>query len=401
MKIIIHRYNSICEPDFIEAFQTLGIEVIEDREEMTRKSIPTQERVETIGRLILEQRPLFVFTINFFPYISLVCERLKVPYVCVSVDCPVSEIYNNEIRNGCNRVFLFDYQQFESVHEENPACIYHLPLGVNVERIDRTIGDYPGFLEKTKQEDRYRYDISFVGSLYTEKDPYAALPLSPRDRGYFDGLIAAQMQLPGLELLDETVGEREAEIMKAADSNFFSSALSIKNMDHFTVVNQYLGHHISALERLKLMEILPKYLPEARTHLFTLSDGSGLKGVKCHGGVSSLYEMPEVFRRSRINLNHTMRPIRTGLPQRIWDILGCGGFCLTNAQAEIPEFLEVGKHLETYETWGELVEKANYYLTHEEEREAIARAGYEEVKARHTVMHRVSEMIRIILGTME
>ncbi|MCR4895193.1 MAG: glycosyltransferase [Lachnospiraceae bacterium] len=57
--------------------------------------------------------------------------------------------------------------------------------------------------------------------------------------------------------------------------------------------------------------------------------------------------------------------------------------------------------METYETWGELVEKANYYLTHEEEREAIARAGYEEVKARHTVMHRVSEMIRIILGTME
>lgn len=44
----------------------------------------------------------------------------------------------------------------------------------------------------------------------------------------------------------------------------------------------------------------------------------------------------------------TSKPIRTGLPLRIWDILGAGGFVLTNYQTEIPEYFEIGKDLETY-----------------------------------------------------
>ena len=69
MNIVFHRYNSICEPDFIEAFNKLGIEVIEDRGEMTDKNIPLEDRVERLTRLVLERQPVFVFTINFFPYI--------------------------------------------------------------------------------------------------------------------------------------------------------------------------------------------------------------------------------------------------------------------------------------------------------------------------------------------
>ena len=122
------------------------------------------------------------------------------------------------------------------------------------------------------------------------------------------------------------------------------------------------------------------------------------KGVVCHGGVSTAEEMPRVFRRSRINLNHTMRAIRTGLPQRIWDVLGCGGFLLSNAQAEIPDFLEIGKHLDVYESVPELIEKARYYLVHEDERREIAMTGYLEVREHHNIMQRVTQMLRLILG---
>ena len=93
----------------------------------------------------------------------------------------------------------------------------------------------------------------------------------------------------------------------------------------------------------------------------------------------------------------TMRAIRTGLPQRIWDVLGSGGFLLTNAQAEIPQFLQTGRHLDIYEDKAELIEKAEYWLSHEEDRQEIAMAGYREVREHHSVIQRVTEMLRLIL----
>ena len=89
MKIIIHRYGSICEPDIIEAFQACNITVIEDSAEIRQKSISSETRISVLGKLVLTHRPVFVFSINFFPYISEICERLGVLYVSLSVDCPV------------------------------------------------------------------------------------------------------------------------------------------------------------------------------------------------------------------------------------------------------------------------------------------------------------------------
>ena len=324
MKVVFHRYNNICEPDYIRAFHTIGLEVIEDREEMTRKSIPGDERVETMARLVLENRPLFVFTINFFPYISDICERLHVFYLCVSVDCPVVEIYDRAIRNSMNRVFLFDRDQYLSVRDENPACIFHMPLGADVDRIDSEIGAFGG-------EETYDYDVSFVGSLYNEAHR------TPKD------------------------------------------ALTCK-------------------DRTDLLNTLAAGLQGYEVHLFTRSDTSSLSGVVCHGGVHTHREMPAVFRRSMIDLHTTMREIHTGLPQRVWDILASGGFLLSDAQAEIPEYLEIGKHLDVYESAEEAVEKARYYLTHDDERRAIALAGYEEVKAHHRVIDRVIAMISAVVS---
>ena len=106
--------------------------------------------------------------------------------------------------------------------------------------------------------------------------------------------------------------------------------------------------------------------------------------------------MPRIFHASRINLNITMRPIESGLSLRIWDVLGCGGFLLTNYQSEIPEYFEIGRDLETYDSMEELEQKAAYYLTHEEERLEIALHGYEKVSMLHTYEIRIAEMIRIL-----
>ena len=117
------------------------------------------------------------------------------------------------------------------------------------------------------------------------------------------------------------------------------------------------------------------------------------------GSVDYWSEMPKVFRESKINLNFTIPNIKSGIPLRVWDVLGSKGFLLTNYQAEIPYYFEEGKDLVCFDGIEDLREKVAYYLEHEEERLQIAENGYRKVKEYHTYVHRVSEMFRIIDGT--
>ena len=92
-----------------------------------------------------------------------------------------------------------------------------------------------------------------------------------------------------------------------------------------------------------------------------------------------------------------MRPIQTGLPLRIFDVLGCGGFLITNYQAEIPDLFEIGVDLETYSSMEELHQKCAYYLEHEDERKQIAENGYRKVKQLHDCKQRMQTMLSYMI----
>ena len=43
MKIYIYRYGSLCEPDIIDAFKRIGLEIVEENAEIYNKSIAPSE----------------------------------------------------------------------------------------------------------------------------------------------------------------------------------------------------------------------------------------------------------------------------------------------------------------------------------------------------------------------
>lgn len=385
MKIVMHRYGSICEPDLLDAFHSFQFTVIEEDSEIHQKVISPDKRISLIAESILTNKPDFVFSINFFPYISEVCQRLNTLYVCLSVDCPVLEFFSVSIRNKCNRIFLFDYNQYLQFKDENPDCIFYLPLGTNTDRWDAVFADSDSL--------PFLYDVSFVGSLYTEKSLYPTLTLSDFDRGFGDGLIQAQTKFPGLSLIEDTLTAETASHIKAACGRFPSLLDAFCNTDSYVSANYVLGMEIASMQRIHTLNLLATKFP---VDLFTRSDSSALRQVRCHDGVTTHTEMPLIFRQSKINLNITIPSIQTGLSQRIWDILGCGGFLLSNYQMELPEYFEIGTDLDCYETPAELTEKVSYYLSHEDIRLQITQNGYEKVKEKHSVKRRVLEMINII-----
>ncbi|MDE6404914.1 MAG: glycosyltransferase [Lachnospiraceae bacterium] len=417
MEILFYRYNSICEPDILQAFTGFGITVHTEELEMHNKQVSPRECAEKVSGWILAHPLAFVFSINFFPAVSYTCEKWKVPYVCWSVDSPVPELFSNALKNTYNRIFLFDKAQYNFFSPINPDCIYHLPLATNVKRwekavLDMTDADYGA----------YGADVSFVGSLYTEKSRYDSLPglqeacttdrahrkenselrpaggISPHTRGFVDGLMEAQLQVFGCNFIPESLTDEVVREIAEADPGFYRSDDVYTDMSRYLVAHQYIGMKLAAVERERTLNRLSEHFDVT---LYTRSDASRLPKVHCKGGVSTLTEMPKVFQASKINLNMTMRPIETGLSLRIWDILGCGGFLLTNYQSEIPDYFEIGRDLETYESMEELEEKVRYYLAHDEERVEIAISGYEKVAKYHTYEVRLAQMIRILTDTMD
>jgi spore maturation protein CgeB len=84
---------------------------------------------------------------------------------------------------------------------------------------------------------------------------------------------------------------------------------------------------------------------------------------------------------------------------RVFEILGCGAFELTDDTPDVRAVFEDGKHLATYSTVEELKEKLRLYLNDPLQREAIARAGRNEVLAKHTYDHRMREILSLIRRT--
>ena len=393
MEILFYRYNSICEPDIIQVFENFGITVHREEMEMHDKNITPRLCSARVAEWILSHPLSFVFTVNFFPAISYTCNHFKVPYVCWSVDSPVPELFSNAIKNEYNRIFLFDKAQYDFFAPVNPSCIHYLPLATNVKRWEQVI------LSMTEEDYRhYGSDVSFVGSLYTEKCKYDTLvssgKLSDYTRGFVDGLIESQLHVYGYNFIMDNLTDRVVSEIASADPQFYHGTDTFMDTDRYLVAHQYIGMKLAAVERQRTLAALSEHFS---VNLYTRSDASTLPKVHNRGGASTLTEMPKVFQASKINLNMTMRPIETGLSLRVWDVLGCGGFLLTNYQAELPSYFEIGKDLDAYESLPELLEKVQYYLTHEEERIEIAIHGYEKTARLHSYENRLAEMIQMIL----
>lgn len=390
MNILFYRYNSICEPAIIRALQSLGLTVVEETSEMENKSITPAKCVEIVSRDIREHKPVFVFSINFYPAISQVCQLFQIPYLCWTVDSPVPELFSTAITNSANRIFLFDSAQYQTFARYNQENIYYLPLAADIEHYNKVTASITA-----ADREKFHSDISFVGSLYNEKNPFDKISgLSDYTKGFVDALTEASLRIYGYNPVEDALPGSVTEEIKNCATNFYTLEQTVTNPDRYVAAHSYVGMHIAEVERIRTLNTLAEYF---KVDLYTRSDCSDLVNVHVHDGVSTLTEMPKIFHLSKINLNMTIKPIQNGLPLRIFDILGCGGFAMTNFQADLPECFDIGVDLEAYGSMEELVEKCDYYLKHEDERKQIALNGYQRVCNEHTYIHRIRKMLETII----
>jgi spore maturation protein CgeB len=147
------------------------------------------------------------------------------------------------------------------------------------------------------------------------------------------------------------------------------------------------------MERIRLLAAVGKRYP---VKLFTMNKDFTLPGVQNMGITDYFTEMPYVFYHSKINLNITLRSIQTGMNLRSLDIMSSGGFLLTNYQEDFLDYFIPGEDFDFFTDRADLLDKIDYYLSHEEKRAAIAQNGYQKVRQHHTYELRFQEILSIV-----
>lgn len=387
MNLLFYRYGSICEPDIIESFKHLGFEVDEDTREIYNKNLMPSDCISGLSKTLQAKKYSFVFTINFFPSISDLCNIMGIPYLCLIVDSPVLELFSTSLKNPCNRVFLFDRRLYNDFHLVNPDCIFHIPLATSVRNNYSVCQNASGTLRK-----KFASDISFIGSLYTEKCAYNKINLPEEHRGYVDGLIEAQLRVYGYNFIEECVTPELVDTFIKAQPSLTDFPASMKVDLRALIAQHYISVKCAEQERLRYLAALSERF---NIDLYTGSDTSTMPKIHNRGFAKTATEMPIIFNQSKINLNLTAKSIRSGLSLRVFDVLGCEGFLITNYQEELPEHFVIGEDLEAYSSLDDLMAKCEYYLTHENDRKEIAHNGFEKVRQYHTYDTRLTQILQI------
>lgn len=397
MHILMYRWKAYNYRDIEQTFLLLGYTVDNIEQELGSYDVsPEFERV--IEEKIRGTHYDMVFTVNYFPLISNVCERTGVKYVSWTCDNPLISMYHESVFHDCNYIFTFDKTNYLEFRGMGVKHIWYLPLAVDTERMDALLGapEKPERRNATQDSEmrKYRGDVAFVGSLY-ERNSYDKIKnrLPEYLRGYFDAVMEAQLNISGANIVEPMLTTNILEQLQ----EYFQLEKSDGSFSDLGLIFQttVLGFKIAEIERRRALIELSKHY---KVNVYSNSDVSDLLRIQYCGSVDYWSEMPKVFRMSKINLNFTIPNIKSGIPLRIWDVLGCGGFLLTNYQAEIPYYFKEGEDLVCFDGLEDLCEKVGYYLEHEEERKRIAWNGYRKVREKHSYIERIRTILDTVAG---
>lgn len=336
-----------------------------------------------------QENPDIVFSFDYFPVISGACQKENIRYISWVYDSPYLLLYSHTILNPCNTVYVFDKEVYMEFHNAGINTIRYLPLAVNIKRLDAASRKNEATDSASDEYQEFRYDVSFVGALYTESDNFFDYMTSLGDyaRGYLDGVMAAQMKIQGYNFVEEVLHPVVEDMYKAYPLDVAADGMESQEWIYAQYV---INRKITALERA---DLLTSVAGSCGLDLFTHDTGFHRPNLKNHGIADYYKQMPQIFRQSKINLNITLRSIKSGIPLRAFDIMGCGGFLLSNFQADFLDLFVPGEDFVYYENKEDLLQKIAYYLVHEDERKAIAQNGYKKIAEKHTYTHRVREIL--------
>ena len=386
--ILFIEWTSFGNVAMRQAFEKSGYVV--EMYGLEHKKIDTRRDMaytETLVKHLITKPYFCVFSFNYFPIVAMACKACKIPYVSWTYDSPFIQLFSPTLEYDTNFAFVFDSEICREL-EEKGLQTYYLPMAAPMDC-------YKSVWQDNIKGQKYTTDISFVGALYNEKhnNMFRHLEdLEPYEKGYIDALLNAQKNIYGVNFIENVLKDNSEVFRKIQQvCPVFARGDGIESAE-WTLANYFLSRKVTAMERVEIMQLLGE---RYSVNLYT-TEPTDIKGVRNCGVADYNTVAPLVFANSKINLNISLRSIHAGIPLRAFDIMGCGGFMISNFQEDFLEHFEPDDEVVLYSSYEELLDKVEYYLNHDEERSRIAGNAQRKVAAEHTYLQRAQTMLSFV-----
>lgn len=372
MRILFYQWGTFNEPVIEKTLRDLGHFVRAAKaEDVQRES--TEETIAAIVKEAGEYHADILFSVDYFQTLAMSAAKQRILYYSWLFHLPQWSLFSNQAQLPFNRIISFDMEQVQELKQNNVNSVQYLSLPADKELLNRAMSEATPELMQ-----RFSADVSFVGTLYEsannvfnkiseqakKSDTYQDILQLIKDKRFSYGKDVLYRGVTD-DMVNFLVKETEPDY----EHYYFAKKEEI-------VIQSVLARKITVEERKMMARMLAR---KFNFKLFTISNTDRFPEINNCGPVDFAKQAPLVYHNSKVNVYVTPRAIRSGIPLRVLEIMACQGFALVNYQEEIAKEFEDGKELVMYRSLDELVEKTEYYLNHEEERRAIARAGYEKV----------------------
>ncbi|OES46057.1 CgeB family protein [Domibacillus iocasae] len=367
--------------DCLQAFQKLGYQTVK---------LPWTHK-DNILKNIAKISPAYLFSVNYSEIVAEISETLKIPYISWTVDTPAYSLYyQRNLNYQYSSWFVYDESVVEDLKKKGMRNIHYMPVAANVERFQKIA------ISEIDREN-YTSDVAFLGHSGASNE-YAAI-IEPR--------ISKELKKCINELINTQCNDQSFVLKQLVNDEFMNkleveSNLTIDRGEHPLLPRNeklafLLGRYHSYLERITLMSFLAGNFDlkiYGDEHWMNQKDVNLSSAYS--GNAEHFIEMSKVFKCAKINLNITRSFVESGLPMRVFDVLGSEGFLVTNGKLDINRMFIDGKDLVVYRDLKDLKEIIRYYLEHEDLRNQIKHQGLETVKKKHTYEIRISKIMEIV-----
>jgi spore maturation protein CgeB len=163
---------------------------------------------------------------------------------------------------------------------------------------------------------------------------------------------------------------KSAYLQIGIDPNIYKIGYNKINCPEIVFMGNNYGNSFPLSEsRRQLVEMMKKHFGNK----FAVY-GNGWRNAK-----SLMHSQPleaQYYNSCKIAINYNHFDLDRFSSDRIFRIMGSGAFCLSQHYVGIEKDFEIGKHLDTFKDFNELIQKTSYYLRNEDERNKIADEGH-------------------------
>lgn len=382
---VLYVYGLSTEKNIVQTLRKLKYDVMEYPEVQDTSNMD-EDKINALVAYVKEHGITHLMSIHLIYNVAVAAYWAGIKYISVIWDAPYLKAYT--VMGTLDNIWysVFDKLDAERMRQGGCPHVMYQPLSVNRENILK-------WKKRFLAERRYIHDISLIANLYEDNAYDRCLDLLPENmQAYFRSIFEeAAFKWDGVNRVYGKTGQEILEYMKLVSPTLkINNPYNIEDVRYFEAM--YLIRKLANIERVCVLNLLAE---EHDVYLYTYSEVDEALMPKVHrlppvqvGEATSF-----IYAGTKINLNIALKGIEGGTTQRIMDIMGAGGFVLTNYCEETAELFEEDKEIVMFRTPEELIRKVDYYLEHEEERERIARAGHEKAMNNYTYEKKIKSLL--------